>query len=51
MIDWNKFLRRCGIALLFVSLFAIGFEFHVWVGMIILAIEIIVIAIVRKEVS
>ena len=28
MIDWNKFLGRCGIALLFVSLCAIGFEFH-----------------------
>lgn len=29
MIDWNKFLGRCGIALLFVSLCAIGFEGHV----------------------
>lgn len=35
MIDWNKFLGRCGIALLFVSLCAIGFEFHFWVGMIV----------------
>jgi hypothetical protein len=48
MIDWNKFLGRCGIALLFVSLCAIGFEFHFWVGMIVLAIEIIIIAVVRE---
>lgn len=49
MIDWNKFLGRCGIALLFVSLCAIGFEFHFWVGMIVLAIEIIIIAVVREN--
>lgn len=48
MIDWNKFLGRYGIALLFVSLCAIGFEFHFWVGMIVLAIEIIIIAVVRE---
>jgi hypothetical protein len=48
MTRLNKFLGRCGVALLFVSLFAIGFEFHVWVGMIILAIEIIIIAIIRE---
>lgn len=48
MIDWNKFLGRCGIALLFVSLCAIGFEFHFWIGMIVLAIEIIIIAVVSE---
>ena len=48
MTRLNKFLGRCGVALLFVSLFAIGFEFHVWVAMIILVIEIIIIAIIRE---
>lgn len=48
MIDWNKFLGRCGIALLFVSLCVIGFEFHFWIGMSVLAIEIIFIAVVRE---
>lgn len=49
MTRLTKFLRRCGVALLFVSLFAIGFEFHVWVGMTILAIEMIIIAIIRED--
>lgn len=49
MTRLNKFLRRCGVALLFVSLFAIGFEFHVWVDMTILAIEMIIIAIIRED--
>lgn len=49
MTNLNKFLGRCGIALLFVSLFAIGFEFHFWVGMIILAIEMIVVAVIVDE--
>lgn len=49
MIDWNKFLGRCGIALLFVSLPAIGFKLYFWVGMTILAIEMIAIAIIREK--
>lgn len=49
MIDWNKFLGRCGIALLFVSLCAIGFEFYFWVGTIVLVIEILAIATIREK--
>lgn len=49
MTDLNKFLGRCGITLLFISLFAIGLEFHFWVGMIVLAIEIIIIAAIREN--
>lgn len=48
MIDWNKYLGLCGLILLFISLPAIAFEFHFWVGMIVLAIEIIIIAVVRE---
>lgn len=49
MIDWSKFLGRCGIALLFISLLTIGFKLYFWVGMIILAIEMIVVAVIVDE--
>ena len=46
MKNWTKYLGRCGIALIFISLSAIGFEFHFWVGTIILAIETILIKVI-----
>lgn len=49
MKNWTKYLGRCGIALLFISLSAIEFEFHFWVGTIILAIEMIIIAVARES--
>ena len=49
MKNWDKHLGRCGIALLFISLSAIGFKLYFWVGMIILAIEMIVVAVIVDE--
>lgn len=49
MKNWDKHLGRCGIVLLFISLPAIGFKLYFWVGMIILAIEMIIIAVIADE--
>ena len=49
MKNWDKHLGRCGIVLLFISLPAIGFKLYFWVGMTILAIEMIAIAIIREK--
>lgn len=49
MKNWDKHSGRCGIALLFISLPAIGFKLYFWVGMTILAIEMIAIAIIREK--
>lgn len=46
MKNWNEYLGLCGLILLFISLPAIAFEFHFWVGMIILAIEMIIVAVI-----
>lgn len=43
MKEWNKYLGLCGLILLLISLTAIGFKLYFWVGMIILAIEMIII--------
>lgn len=49
MRNWNKYLGLCGLILLFISLPAIGFKLYFWVGMIILAIEMIVVAVIVDE--
>jgi hypothetical protein len=49
MKNWDKHLGRCGVALLFISLPAIGIKLYFWVGMIILAIEMIVVAAIANE--
>lgn len=49
MKNWDKHLGRCGIVLLFISLPAIGFKLYFWVGMTILAIEMIAIVIIREK--
>ncbi len=49
MKEWNKYLGLCGLILLLISLAAIGFKLYFWVGMIILAIEMIIIAVIVDE--